>query len=56
MAKKENRIIFALECVVCKQRTYTSKKNKLNTEKKIVLSKFCPKCQKHQEHREVKVK
>lgn len=56
MAKKENRIIFALECTTCKQRSYTSKKNKLNNGEKVVLSKFCPNCQGHKKHREVKVK
>lgn len=56
MAKKDSRIIFALECTECKERNYTSKKNKMNTQDKVNLLKFCPKCKKHVAHKEVKVK
>ena len=56
MAKKDSRIIFALECTKCKKRNYTSKKSKVNTQDKISLSKFCPNCNEHTKHKEVKVK
>lgn len=56
MAKKGNRIILALQCAECGAKNYTSKKNKLNTQEKVNLSKYCPKCRKHQKHKEVKPK
>jgi large subunit ribosomal protein L33 len=52
MAKKEQRIIFAFICQVCKSANYTSSKNKLNVKDKVVLSKYCKRCKKHTEHKE----
>jgi large subunit ribosomal protein L33 len=43
-----NRTIITLECPVCKERNYTTTKNKL------VLPKFCPRCRKHTDHKETK--
>jgi len=55
MAKKDSRIIVALKCVVCKNKNYTTYKNK-NLQKKLENRKFCPVCRKHTNHKETKVK
>ena len=55
MAKKgEARNIIHLACTVCKERTYTTSKNKRNDTQRLELNKFCPRCQKHTLQREVK--
>ena len=55
MAKKTKRIIIQLECSVCKERNYTTSKNTLNQKGKMVLKKYCPRCRKHTEHKEVRI-
>ena len=52
MAKKEQRIIIALVCSVCKSQNYLTQRSKLNTPEKLKLRKFCRKCRKHTEHKE----
>ena len=52
MAKKGQRIIFALKCEVCKSHNYMSEKNKLNTKDKSELNKFCKRCRKVTKHKE----
>ena len=52
MAKKEQRIIIAFVCQLCKSQNYISWKNKENSKEKIVLKKFCKRCRKHTEHKE----
>ncbi|MGQ9494522.1 MAG: 50S ribosomal protein L33 [Anaerolineae bacterium] len=54
MAKKENRIIITLACTECKERNYTSSKNRKNDPGRIELKKYCPRCKKHTVHREAK--
>jgi large subunit ribosomal protein L33 len=54
MAKKENRIVITLACTECKERNYTSEKNRKNDSGRIELSKFCPRCRKHTAHRETR--
>lgn len=49
-----NRIIFTLECKVCKHRNYSSTKNKRTTPEKILLKKYCRFCREHTEHKETK--
>ncbi|AKU91690.1 50S ribosomal protein L33 [Vulgatibacter incomptus] len=49
-----NRTIITLECTVCKERNYTTDKNKRKQTDKLVLSKFCPRCRTHTEHKETK--
>ena len=49
-----NRTIITLECNVCKERNYTTTKNKRTMTDKLVLFKFCPRCCKHTEHKETK--
>jgi large subunit ribosomal protein L33 len=54
MAKKENRIVITLACTACKERTYTTSKNRKNDSGRIELKKFCPRCRIHTLHREAK--
>ena len=55
MAKKgEARIIIHLACTECKERTYTTSKNKKNDSDRLELSKYCPRCRLHRPHRETR--
>jgi len=48
------RDIVTLTCTECKQRNYTTTKNKKSTPDKLEFSKYCRFCQKHTKHRETK--
>jgi large subunit ribosomal protein L33 len=52
MAKKEQRILVALICTVCKRQNYLTERSKLNTPEKLKLVKYCKGCLKHTEHKE----
>ena len=55
MAKKgELRVVIHLACNECKERTYTTEKNKRNDPDRLELRKFCPRCRKHTLHRETR--
>ncbi len=54
MAKKENRIVITLACTECRERNYTSSKNRRNDPGRIEMQKYCPKCRTHTLHREAK--
>jgi large subunit ribosomal protein L33 len=54
VAKKENRVVVTLACTECKERNYTSEKNRKNDSGRIELNKFCPRCRKHTMHRETR--
>jgi large subunit ribosomal protein L33 len=54
VAKAENRPVIQLACNECRERTYTTEKNKKNDPNRIELRKYCPRCRKHTLHREVK--
>jgi len=55
MAKKtEARIIIHLACTECKERTYTTTKNKRNDPQRLELKKYCPRCRAVKLHKEVK--
>ncbi|MEA2573022.1 MAG: large subunit ribosomal protein [Chloroflexia bacterium] len=54
MAKKADRIIIYLACTECKNRNYTSSKNKRNDPTRLEFNKFCPRCRVHRIHRETK--
>jgi len=51
---KENRSVTTMACTVCKQRNYTTSKNKKNNPERLELRKFCPTCRVHTAHRETK--
>lgn len=52
MAKKEQRLLLALVCTVCKSQNYVTNRNKINTPEKLALKKYCPRCKKHTPHKE----
>ncbi|MFN7210939.1 MAG: 50S ribosomal protein L33 [Aggregatilineales bacterium] len=54
MAKKDVRQVIHLACTDCKERNYTSYKNRRNDPNRIELKKFCKRCRKHTLHRETK--
>jgi large subunit ribosomal protein L33 len=51
---KDNRVIVTLACEGCKNRNYTSDKNKKSNPDRIQLKKYCPTCKKHTPHKETK--
>lgn len=55
MAKKgEARQRVTLVCTECKEENYRTSKNKKNTQDRLELNKYCPKCRKNTLHREKK--
>jgi len=64
MAKnKGTRILITLECTECRSNTnkrspgisrYISQKNRRNTPDRIELQKYCPHCNGHKIHKEIK--
>ena len=54
MAKKENRMVITLACTECKERNYTTEKNRKNDSGRIEIQKYCPRCRKHTAHKETK--
>ena len=55
MAKKADvRGIIYLACPECKERTYTTTKNRKNDQQRLELKKYCPRCRTHTLHKETK--
>ena len=54
MAKKEDRLVITLACPDCRERSYTSTKNRRNDPDRLELNKYCPRCRQHRVHREVR--
>ena len=48
------REIITLQCETCKNRNYTTTKNRRTHSERLEAKKFCPRCRKHSLHREVK--
>ena len=48
------REMVTLQCTECKEKNYTTTKNRKTTTDRLEFKKFCPRCRKHQAHREVK--
>ncbi|MBU0479336.1 50S ribosomal protein L33 [bacterium] len=48
------RDIITLACVECKNRNYTTTRNKKNKKDKLELEKYCRFCRKHVLHKETK--
>ena len=48
------REIVTLQCGECKERNYSTTKNKKTTTGRLEFSKFCKRCRKHTAHKEVK--
>ncbi|HHW83535.1 MAG TPA: 50S ribosomal protein L33 [Actinomycetales bacterium] len=45
---------ITLACEECKERNYITKKNRRNTPDRLNISKHCPRCNKHTNHRETR--
>jgi large subunit ribosomal protein L33 len=54
MAKKDVRMTVTFACTVCKERNYTSQKNRRNDPNRLEINKYCPRCRKHTQHKEQK--
>jgi len=52
--KSEARIIIHLACTECRERTYTTVKNRRNDADRMELNKYCPRCRQHRLHRETR--
>jgi len=48
------REIVTLQCTECKERNYSTTKNKKTTTGRLEFKKFCSRCRKHQMHKETK--
>lgn len=48
------RVIITLACTVCKQRNYTSTKNKRTHADRLEFKKYCKFCNSHEAHRETR--
>ena len=48
------RVKVTMACQECKQRNYSTVKNKKNNAERIELSKYGPFCKKHTLHKETK--
>ena len=51
---KADRPVITLECENCRERNYTTEKNRKNDPGRLSLKKFCPRCKVHQLHRETR--
>lgn len=51
--KKNDRMVI-LACEECKNRNYTTVKNKKNSQERLELNKYCPFDRKHTLHKETK--
>ena len=45
--KGKNDRMVVLACEDCKERNYTTVKNKKNSKERMELNKYCPTCKKH---------
>ena len=54
MAKKAIRNVTTLACTECKERNYTTSKNRRNDPGRLELNKYCRRCRTHTLHRETK--
>jgi large subunit ribosomal protein L33 len=52
--KKGVRPVITLACSECKERNYTSEKNRRNDPNRLEMQKYCPRCRTHTLHRETK--
>lgn len=48
------RITIHLACTECKERNYSTRKNKKNNPDRIEMKKFCPRCNSHTLHKETR--
>ncbi|MBC7344014.1 MAG: 50S ribosomal protein L33 [Clostridia bacterium] len=48
------RVGVTLACTQCKERNYTTSKNKRKNPDRLELRKYCPRCRSHTIHRETR--
>lgn len=48
------RVIITMACTECKERNYTTTKNKKNDPNRLEFKKYCPTCRRHTLHRETR--
>ncbi len=48
------RVLVVLECAECKNRNYTTNKNKTLHSGRVEFKKYCPTCNKHTAHKETR--
>ncbi|HMM06790.1 MAG TPA: 50S ribosomal protein L33 [Clostridiales bacterium] len=48
------RVGIIMACTECKNRNYTTDKNKKNNPDRLEVKKYCPKCKTHTLHKETK--
>jgi large subunit ribosomal protein L33 len=48
------REIVTLQCTTCKNKNYSTTKNKKTTTERLEFNKFCRKCRCHTSHKEIK--
>lgn len=51
---KDVRHVVTLACPECKERNYTTEKNRRNDPDRVEFNKYCPRCRKHTVHRETR--
>jgi len=51
---KENRMVITLACTECKERNYTTEKNRRNDTERLEFRKYCKRERKHTLHRETR--
>jgi len=54
MAKSDVRPKITMACADCKERNYITKKNRRKDPDRLEVKKFCPRCNKHTEHKETR--
>jgi large subunit ribosomal protein L33 len=54
MGLKGANQVITLECTECRERNYTTTKNKKKHPDRIEAKKYCPRCRKHTVHKEIK--
>ena len=48
------RLIITLQCSDCRERNYTTAKNRRNDTQRLELRKYCSRCRGHKVHREMR--
>ena len=46
--------MITLACTECRERNYSTEKNKKNDPDRLALNKYCPRCRKVVSHREAR--
>jgi large subunit ribosomal protein L33 len=54
MPKSDVRPKVTLACTECKERNYITTKNRQKQRERLQLRKYCPRCNRHQPHRETR--